>query len=183
MGRGRSAWGRAYRLALVGALACGFFPLFAVAPTENEVKAAYLFNFTKFVQWPEKAFRSPRDPLIVCIWDRDELLSATQAALRDRTTGARRFEVRDRREDGDPAECHLLFMGNRDLGALEQELAAVSSRPVLTIGDAPGFCSSGGIIGLFNEERRVRFEINIPAGEGAGFKFSSNLLQLARLVK
>lgn len=171
------------RICLAFFVSAGFFSSFpAGVPTEDEVKAAFLYNFTKFIEWPDKAFSSPRDPLVVCVWDNQILQELADRTFQGRTTGIRHFLVRGDNESRNPEGCHLLFLGSKDPDRLNQDLAAVHGRPILTVGDAPGFCAAGGMIGLYQEGRRLRFEIKVSVGEAEGLKFNSNLLQLARLV-
>ncbi len=153
-----------------------------VAASEYAVKAAFLFNFTKFVDWPPRAFTDERSPLKICVLGQDPFGKALRSFM-DEEVGGRRLQLLRVDALNNPAACHVLFVCRSERDRLPQILAAVRGAPVLTVSDTPGFLDDGGMINFVLEGSKVRFEIDQEAAEQAGIKISSKLLALARHVK
>jgi hypothetical protein len=151
------------------------------APSESEVKAAFLHNFTKFVEWPASAFSDERSSLKICVLGEDPFGGRLAAIVSEEVAG-RKLTVWQKESISDPSGCHILFVRVAEGERLSKVLSAVRSLPVLTVGDTRGFLEKGGIINFVLEEGKVRFEINQGAAEQAGLKLSSKLLQLAARV-
>jgi hypothetical protein len=150
-------------------------------PSEYDVKAAYLLNFTKFVTWPAEAFGTPDAPLTICIYGHDPFGATLDEILANEAVGRR--PVRARRLFGVPARggCHILFMSSA-----QRDAASVARRfgpGVLTVGESDGFVEDGGMIQFVVENRRVRFDINRQAAGAATLQLSSQLLRVARSVR
>jgi hypothetical protein len=165
-------------LALTGA---GAFAGDAPVVGEYQVKAAFLFNFAKFVIWPKETFEGPDSPIEICISGRDPFDGALEETIGERTVRGRPVAVRwiDTAEKG--AQCEIVFFP-------DSERAPVLARrlgraPVLTVGETAGFAESGGIVNFKIEQNRVRFEINPDAAARAGLQVSSQLLSLATVVR
>lgn len=160
-----------------------WWPLPAQAQTasgrEDAVKAAYIYNFAKFTEWPAAAGAAAS--LVACALGEDPLAHAL-SALTGKRIGERRLEVRQVRDPESAEGCHILYLARPEAEHLAEVLAALDHRPVLTVGDTPGFAERGGMIGLVVLDRRVRFHINAAAVEGAGLNISSKLLKLAVTV-
>lgn len=150
--------------------------------TEYDVKAAFLYNFVKFAEWPDSAFRDEEAPIVIGIFGEDPFGPELDRMLEKKTAHGRRFQIRRLLLPGDAASCHVLFVANASTERLPTLLEAIGSRPVLTIGESPGFALSGGHINFVVENNRVVFEINVQQSASASLKFSSQLLRLARLV-
>jgi hypothetical protein len=151
-------------------------------PGEYDVKAAFLYTFAQFTDWPAEAFAGPNTPLIIGIVGEDpfgRILDDTMKgeAIHGRPTLIRRFQ---RGEDF--GSCHVLFVGSSERRQLAQILAALKGSSALTISDIDRFAYFGGIVTLSMEGARVRFEINLRAAEQARLKFSSKLLKLAKIT-
>lgn len=146
---------------------------------EYELKAAFLVNFVKFVDWPQIAFAGERTPLAICVYGKDPFGRGLDAAVEGQRLGERILHVQ--RPDGldDLDACHVLFVGLSERHRLGQVLARVEGRPVLTVADTEGFLNAGGMINLVLELDRVRFLVNPQAAERSGLKISSKLLRLA----
>jgi hypothetical protein len=152
--------------------------------TEARVKAAFVFNFARYVDWPESAFADERSPYVVGIYGRSDLTDAIEAALRDKQVHTRSVTVRrfSRAEPvGQPLQ--LLVVARGEPGDLRTLASSTPGAPVLTVGDSEGFCQRGGAINFFLEDGRVRFEMNLDVIESLGLHVSSSLLRLARLVR
>ena len=180
--RGNRARGLLLGLALVLVAAPG--PLALAEPQgveEYKVKAAFLYNFTKFVEWPDSAFRDPSAPFVVAVLGDDPFGDALDV-LKGKTAQGRPIVVRRAASLDALGRFHLLFVATSEKSRLESVLPAAEAMHALTVGDAPGFRSQGGIIQLVRDGDRIGFEVNPDASRRAGLKISSKLLGLARAV-
>jgi hypothetical protein len=144
----------------------------------TDVKAAYVYNFAKFAEWPEFA---PNDPIILCVLDDPQLAMALSVMTRGQHIGAHRLEVRTV-GSVDGQACHILYVSTR-AGELAPIFQVLRGTPTLTVGDTQGFAASGGMIELFADGDRMRFAVNVAAVQRSALKLSSRLLGLARIVK
>jgi hypothetical protein len=152
----------------------------AEVPLEQEVKAAYVYNFVKFVTWPAESPLTRSPALTICILDDDPLADAVDATVRDRRVEGRPLAVRRFRKADEVVPCAVLFVSRGMAGRLPQLLEQLRGWPVLTVSDAEGFTSQGGVISLFLEDKRIGFEIGVAAAQAAGLRISSKLLRLSR---
>ena len=148
---------------------------------EYLVKAGFLYNFAKFVRWPDTAFDSPDAPLSLCVIGDDPFGDDLNGLSSRKVRGREIAVARDIRTQ-EAVRCHVLFVSASLRGELEPVLDAVRSRHVLTVGDVSGFAQAGGMINLVTDEGRVRFEVNPTAADRAGLRISSDLLSLATIV-
>ncbi len=153
----------------------------ATTPTEYEVKAAFIYNFAKYISWPEAPTEAGR-PFVVGIVGRDPFGPMLDDVMRGKRIQNRTIVVRRFAGVEDVADCHILFVGSSEKSEVQRIVEALRRAPVLTIGDMDQFAERGGMINLITEENRVRFEINLEAAERAGLTPSSQLLRLARIV-
>jgi hypothetical protein len=147
----------------------------------DEVKAAFLFNFAKFVEWPSGA-STDSGPLVLGVMGSDRIADALSQTVKDKTAGGRTLTARRVSDSDDLARLHVLFVGVSEKSRLADVMKRVDDSSVLTVSDVDGFCQLGGMIRLMLEKNRVRFEINLEAAEHSGLKVSSKLLTLARTV-
>jgi hypothetical protein len=154
----------------------------STAPTEYEVKAAFIYNFAKYVRWPEASTSETRKPFVIGVIGRDPFGQALDDAVRGQSLEGRAVVVRRLSKVEEVADCDILFISSSEKNNLQRIFQALREAPVLTIGDMDRFAERGGIINLTTEEKRVRFEINVEAAERAGLKPGSQLLRLARIV-
>jgi hypothetical protein len=150
--------------------------------SENAVKATFLYNFTKFVEWPEGAFESPESSIILCILGEDIFGEAVKV-IENKTAGGRQLVIRYSQSVAEIGGCHVLFISASEKKAFPRILEALRGVPVLTVSDAETFTQHGGIIRFFREDNKIRFEINLTAAKAARLKISSRLLKLARIFK
>ncbi len=156
---------------------------FAQTPTsgtvEYQVKAALIYNFAKFIDWP--ADGAPGDALVIGVLGQDPFGPALEAlqrkTVKDRPIQVKRFATLDALE-----RCHILFVSSSEQDNLLEILAAISGDSVLTVGETESFAKAGGVIRLVNRRTKVRFQINVAAGESSGLQISSQLLKLAEIV-
>jgi hypothetical protein len=166
--------------ALLAALLALQVPAAAQTASEYDVKAAFLFNFTKFVDWPATAFPDPGS-LKVCVLGEDPFGRSLQAVAGE-AVASRKLTVVRSDAIPKPGGCQILFISRSERERLPQILAANKDAPVLTVGDTKGFVDQGVIINFILEDSKVRFEINTDAADRAGIRISSKLLQLARRI-
>jgi hypothetical protein len=175
---------RAASLLAVACAVLGSFtprPAAAQSPPEYEIKAAFVYNFTKFVQWPATAFAQPQSPLIVCVVGDDPFGPALDAIDRKLAQG-HELSVRHRVGLKDARSCHVLFVAQSEQPQLAAVLRAVSDASVLTISDIDRFAESGGVIGLYNVDNKVQFSVNLDQARRALLQINSQLLKLAKIV-
>jgi hypothetical protein len=148
---------------------------------EYTVKAAFLYNFAKFVEWPADAFAGPASPIVLFVYGVDPFGDALKS-LKGKTANGRPIVVRYAANLGELERCHLLFVSASSMALLPKILQATKSWSVLTVGDVDGFARDGGTINLVNEGQRVVIEINTEAAQRSRLKISSKLLALAKIV-
>lgn len=149
---------------------------------EYQVKAAFLFHFAQFVEWPEGTFKDASSPLIYCTIGADPFNGSLDAALSGKTIGARPFQVMHFKQIQDIRGCQLLFIGEGEQKLIPSLLTRFQGNQVLTVGESQNFVQNGGMIGFLLEENKIRFEVNLDAAEHAKLKLSSRLLALAKRV-
>jgi hypothetical protein len=160
-------------------LALGFHAVSrAEEPLEYQVKAAYLLNFTKFVEWPASAFAASNSPIAICILGDDPFGSALDQMVAGEVVNGRGIVIRKMKSEPALKTCQMLFvsLSEKDPHRLLPGLGP----GVLTVGEGENFIREGGMIGFVMENRHVRFGINQAAAEAAGLKVSSKLLNVAR---
>lgn len=174
----------ARRKRLLLRLALCFVATFASAQsaTEYQVKAAFLFNFAKFVEWPADAFPTADAPLQICVLGQDPFGRDFEQVIEDKTVNGHRLEVAH--PDGVPQAraCQILFIASSEKQKVKDILQNLAGVSVLTVGDTPGFAKMGGVINFVLDENRVRFEINVKAAERAHLKLSARLLTVAKAL-
>lgn len=157
-------------------------PAAAQHVTEHDVKAAFLYNFTRFVEWPAG---SPPDsqPFRLCVVADPPATAAIERTMRDESVNGRAAEVLVPASAQQARSCQILYIGQSQIGRAAPLVAAVRDEPVLVVGDAPGFLARGGAIEFLLDGGRVRFDINIDTARRARLTVSSRLLQVARRIE
>ncbi len=151
-------------------------------PTEYEVKAAFLYNFARFIEWPADAFDGPQTPLVIGILGEDPFGPALDDIIAGKKVGGRDVVVLRLHGNQDPRGCHLLFISASEKKHLPEILLSLRGSTVVTVSESERFIYSGGTISLLVENSRVRFEVNLDAAARARAKLSAKLLALARGV-
>jgi hypothetical protein len=155
-----------------------------VAETEEyRVKAAFLFNFAKFVEWPAQAFRSADEPIGLCVLGPNPFGALLDQAVQGKTLGNRTFAVHEIRDAQQASACHLVFVSAAGWTQSRAVLREMKQRSILTVGETAEFIAGGGMINLRLEDARVRVEVNPDAAERAGLRISSKLLSLAEIKR
>jgi hypothetical protein len=152
------------------------------AESEDEIKAAFLFHFARYVEWPEAAFASGASPIRICLMGESGFAQVLVETVSGRAVGTRPVDVSSIANLEGAAGCHLLFFD--DSVAIRGAVVAnrLGTSPIFTISDRPGFAEDGGIANFVLVDQKIRFEINQGAARQAGLKISSSLLRLAKLV-
>lgn len=150
---------------------------------EREVKAAFLYQFTRFAEWPDRAFEDTGNRLVVGVLGQDPFGDTLDRAMAGKTVAGRPLAVRRFRTVEELGPCHVLFVNLPRGKQLRAALARVATEPVLTVGDDEAFLDEGGVVRFRIEERHVRFEVNLEAARRAGIGLSSRLLQVASRVR
>jgi len=148
---------------------------------EYEIKAAYLYNFAKFVEWPATAFPRETSPLTFCIIGKSPLNQVIES-LAKKTIKNRGLAIRQLSEIENPGECNILFINAALKASIPQILTAAASFPILTVSDYKGFAAVGGNIEFVAVSDKIRFVINNQAAKRADLKISSHILRLATTV-
>jgi hypothetical protein len=174
--RRKNAW----RLFLRLLMSIAIVPLPAQTGSEFEVKAAFLYKFASFVEWPHD---SPNLPVAICIVGHDPFGGALDRVVKGKTVNGREFAIHRLKSGDGVGECHILFISGSERKRLRMALDRLQGVPVLTVGDMPEFCENGGAINFEVTDNRVQLEINPTAAERAGLQVSSRLLSLARIVR
>jgi hypothetical protein len=181
---------RAARALLAGALAAWTAAAAAAEPPpggqpslEYQVKAAFVFNFAKFVDWPADSFDAATAPIRILVVDCEEVAEALEAAVEGQQVKGRPLVV-GRAGAGDRLDdAHIVVVGRSSARKPEEILARLGGAAVLTVGDGGGFAARGGMVNFYTESNKVRFEVNPAAAEEAGLRISAKLLGLARIVR
>jgi hypothetical protein len=166
----------ALALALAGAADLGSPAL----PTDYEVKAAFLYNFTKFVRWPEDSLAGPR--FVVAIVGDDPFGEVIDRAFLGKTVLGRAVEIRRTRALRDAAAAQMVFIGASERSRLPEILAVLKGESVLTVGDMDRFADGGGMVGFRMRDSTVRFELNLRELRQARLEMSSQIIRLAQRV-
>jgi len=147
-------------------------------PQEYQVKAAMVFNIAKYVEWPTESLAAGSSPLIVCSIGRGPFAAALGKTAMGHPLALRRLAPGE-----EPGECHVLVISGIEKRYLAGILEQARKRPVLSVSDLPDFAQAGGIIGLVEQEGKVRFEINMKTARQSRVKISSQLLKLSRILR
>ena len=150
--------------------------------TTGEVKAAFLYNFARFTEWPRDAFESDAAPLVIGVAGDERLRQTLDTVIRGKVAGNRPLTTRRVKDANDASAIHVLYVGGTAASRAGEFVEAVNGGAVLTVGDVARFCENGGMINFLVVDNRVRFEISVVATEQSGLKVSSRVLTLAKTI-
>ena len=154
----------------------------AAAPTEYQLKAVFLFNFAQFVDWPQESFPEAQMPLVIGVLGEDPFGTYLDEIVSGETVNNRRLEIQRYRRVDEMKTCHILFISQSESKRLEQIVAALKGRSILTVSDSDGFTRYGGMIRFVTEKNKLRLRINLEAATAANLTISSKLLRPAEIV-
>jgi YfiR/HmsC-like len=152
------------------------------APTEYQVKAAFLFNFAKFIDWPAARFSREDAPLVIGVLGKDPFGPILDAIIHDKSINRHPLQVQRLADGDDLKACHVLFVSRSEKQHLGEIVEAVKGSAVLTVGETDDFLQRGGMINLYLESDSVKFAINPASAQRAGLGMSSKLLGVAKVV-
>jgi hypothetical protein len=181
--RGRHAW--LWRLIMLAALmlVCpAAEPADSAPPSEYAVKAAFLLNFTRFVEWPATAFDRSDSPLVIGILGDNPFGSLLDDVVRDERVRDRHLQVRCSIKAEDLKGCQLVFVCRSERGHLDQVIDDLGHGAILTVSDIDGFADHGGVIRLYLSGKKIRFEINQSTAKQHELKLSAQLLSLGKII-
>ncbi len=151
--------------------------------SEYQLKAAFLYNFAKFIDWPPKAFPGANTPFTFCVLGADPFGADLEQTIKNQNLGGREIVIQRLKRPPERDACHILFISRSEQESVAQILGALKTATVLTVSEFESFTKLGGMINLYIEENRIRFEINVAPAENAGLRISSKLLKLAKLTR
>lgn len=148
----------------------------AQSVNEFQVKAVFIYNFTQFVQWPERSFQSPQDPFVIGVLGENVFGRYLEEAVAGEHYESRPIVIEYYKTTKDIGKCHILYVG-----ASSPRLSQLASNPILTVGETPEFMDQKGLLRFYDEGNRIRIEINQSAASASGLTISSKLLRLATI--
>lgn len=152
-------------------------------PGEFQVKAAYLYNFSRFIEWPPLPAADKNTPFAICVLGKDPFGPALDAALTGEGDGGQSLVARRLSKPQDALACRILFVGSSEESRLKEILAVLGRSSVLTVSDIPRFSERGGMIEFVLKGDKIRFDVNLSNANGAGLAVSSDLLKVALVVR
>lgn len=188
-GKARRCWGRGWRALRPAPMAVLFISMLLFSwnvqadedsTLEQRVKAAFLYQFAGYVEWPPNTFPQPTTPITIAVMGADAVAAELAQVVTGRTIGGRSVTVKRVKPGESLAGAHILFVGRAESGRLQQ-LAA--PKALLTVTETDGALTQGSMINFVLVERRVRFEIALDSAEKSGLKLSSRLLAVAQQVQ
>jgi len=150
---------------------------------EYEREAAFLYNFTKFVEWPSRSFVDANAPIVIGVLGDSPCRPALEQLVKDRKVNGRAIAVRRVETAAQLSDTQLLFVGAGQEARFERLQAAVAAAPVITVGESHAFAAAGGAINFVPQGDKVHFEINMQPVDRVGVKISAQLLKLATTVR
>ena len=169
-------------LTCAGFVVCMHGLFAADAPTENQVQAVFLYNFSRFVEWPAQAFAAANDPFVIGILGNDPFGARLDEAVRDEQINGHPLTVRRFRTVAELDNCQILFVDRSEIARLGQILAALDHHSTLTVSQADGAAQRGVMIQFATENNRIRLRINVESARASGLTISSKLLRPAEIV-
>ena len=181
----RVKWLRTFQvLAVTAGLLCGARHVTAQsAPSETQLKAAFLVNFPKYVEWAAETAVQTNGPVVVATWGETNLGEELRKMTQGKTINGRLVVFKILEENDNVADSHVLFIPDSARRRVPALLEKLKGSSVLTVGESDDFLEKGGMINLARRDRKVRLEINLVSSRQANLKISSKLLSVADVVK
>jgi hypothetical protein len=150
--------------------------------SEYQIKAGFLFNFTRFVVWPESAFVTATSPILACVAGETPLTDLVTDVAVGKVVNGRAVSIKRVKVSDDLRRCNLLFISAAEERRTPEILASLKKTNTLTVSETPGFAQAGGMINFSIQENKVKLELNLDAATRAGLKVNSKLIAVSRLV-
>jgi len=152
-------------------------------PSEYQLKAVFLYNFAKFVEWPEGAFSTPQTPFTIGVLGQNPFGEELERTVRNKAINGHPIAIKYLKTISEVTSCHILFISSSERRRIAEILKATVQGNILTVSETDRFLQSGGMIRFFMDEKKVRFDINDEAARNANLRISSKLLSVARRVE
>ncbi len=153
----------------------------AQSASEYQVKAVFIYNFTRFIDWPAETFKSPDEPFIIGIIGEDPFGSYLDETVAGEKIGTHPIQVQRFVDVKQLVKCHILYISSYEPEEAEKILSVVSDKSILTVSDATAFNKWGGMIRLFTDNNKIRLQVNVEASKKSGLTISSKLLGVAQI--
>jgi len=150
-------------------------------PREYQLKAAFIFNFAQFVEWPGDTFPGPDAPLVIGVMGDSTMAASLEMACRGKTAGKREIVVKNLSGADAIRSAQIVFIGAAERDRLPELIRRATAESVLTVGDFDGFTAASGMVRFLTEDNRLRFEVNLDAVNAGKLRVSAQLLKLARM--
>lgn len=154
-----------------------------LSPLERQVKAAYLYKFAGFVEWPEGSFVRPDSPLVIGVMGADALADQLERTVAGHSANGHPLVVRKLKKGESTGQVHILYLGALDKGALHEVMSASRNQPLLTVSDSEEAYAMGSIINFVVAEDRLRFEVALKPAATARIRISARMLSAAYRVQ
>ena len=148
-------------------------------PSEYEVKAAFLFNFAKFIDWPPEVFADTNSPIVVGVLGKNVFGNNLEKIINDRKVNNRSFQFRKYTSVTEVTNCQILFISSSEKNDFAKIMSALHNASILTVSETDGFIQAGGMINFVLQDNKIRFEISDEAAKKGRLRVSSKLLSLA----
>jgi|SRR6185436_4800556 len=149
--------------------------------SEYQVKAVFIYNFTRFIDWPSEAFKSPDEPFIIGIIGEDPFGTYLDETVTGEKIGTHPIQIQRFADIKQVVKCHILYVSSYEPEEAEKILSAVADKSILTVSDATAFNKWGGMIRFFTENNKIRLQVNVEASKKSGLTISSKLLGVAQI--
>ena len=180
--RRRKAWHLAHVALICSVASVAASVMHAQSVSETKVKAAYFYNFAKFIEWPSEILATDTSPIRLCVLKDNSFEEELNQIIKNKTIASHPVDVLSVRDGEQFRSCHMLYVGSSEGKRARQVVELLRDVAVLTVGESEDFLQYGGVIRFCREEDRVRFEVNQEAAEHAHLKISARLLLLAKNV-
>lgn len=170
-----------FPLALI-AMFCAGTLMAQTTAKEYRIKAAFLFNFAHYVEWPPETFKEANSPLTYCTIGDDPFEGVLDQSLNAKTAGTHPLRVQHLKAPENFQDCQIVFIGANEKKRVTAILETLKQAPVLVVGESSHFIQQGGTVGFLSEENTVRFEVNLDAAQRAHLNISATLLAVAKTV-
>lgn len=169
----------------VGALLTAPPPAYgqSLAEREYQIKAAFLYNFLKFIDWPSEALPETSETITVCVISDDPVPAEALESIKGKTVKGKRLAIRQVADIRVVVDCHVLFVPASGARNLAQVMPGAQQTSLLTVGEMDRFLQTGGIINFVTERNKIRFEINLDNAQRARLKLASQLISLGKVVR
>lgn len=151
--------------------------------SDKELRAAFICNFAKFVEWPSNSFATSTSPIVIAFLNDSSLASITQKLAVNMSVGGRKLKIIQCKNTEDAIHCNILYINPLDKAQFSVILSKLANSPILTVSETEGFCQLKGMINFSKSATKFGFEINANAAKQKGIQISSKLLELATIIQ